>query len=116
MQTVLSTPTFLSDALRAGMSDDEVEAVVDVIAANPMAGDLIVGTGGARKLRHRRKGTGKSGGYRTIHYFAGRDVPVFLLAVYGKGDKDNLTNAERNEMSKILSTLAADYRSKRRMK
>ncbi len=114
MQTVVSTPTFLSDVLQAGMSDDEVEGIVDAIAANPMAGDLIKGTGGARKLRHRRKGTGKSGGYRTIHYFAGNDIPVFLLAVYGKGDKGSLSHTERNEIAKILATLATEYRSKRR--
>ena len=116
MQTVVSTPTFLSDAWQAGMSEDEVEAVVDTIAANPMAGDLIKGTGGARKLRHRKKGSGKSGGYRTIHYFAGRDIPVFLLAVYGKGDKGNLSQAERNAIAKVLSTVAAEYRSKRKVR
>ncbi len=93
-----------------------MEAVVDTIAANPMAGDLIKGTGGARKLRHRKKGSGKSGGYRTIHYFAGRDIPVFLLAVDGKGDKGNLSQAERNAIAKVLSTVAAEYRSKRKVR
>ncbi len=69
------------------------------IAADPLAGELIPGTGGARKLRFARRGAGKSGGYRTVHYFAGLDVPIFLLAVYGKGEKANLTQAERNALA-----------------
>ena len=100
--------------MRAGLTEDELIAIVDVIARDPMGGDLIEGTGGARKLRHRKEGVGKSGGYRTIHYFAGVDVPVFLLGVYGKGEKANLTKAERNELAAILPGLAADYRSTRR--
>ncbi len=91
MQTVLLTPTFESEARRAGLTDDEVLHIASVIAADPLAGELIPGTGGARKLRFARRGAGKSGGYRTVHYFAGLDVPIFLLAVYGKGEKANLT-------------------------
>lgn len=70
----------------------------------------MAGTGGARKLRHAGRSKGKSGGYRTIHYFAGQDVPVFLLSVYGKGTKDNLSKVERNELARILPLLADAYK------
>jgi hypothetical protein len=74
------------------------------------AGDLIVGTGGARKMRHAGRGRGKSGGYRTIHYWGGADVPIFLLSIYGKGTKDSLSNAEKRQLEKILSAMAEEYR------
>lgn len=84
--------------------------IVITISDNPQSGDIMAGTGGARKLRHAGRSKGKSGGYRTIHYYAADDVPVFLLSVYGKGAVDNLTKAERNELSKVLPQLADTYR------
>ena len=84
--------------------------IVSSIADDPLAGDLMAGTGGARKLRHAGRGKGKSGGYRTIHYYGGGDIPVFLLAIYGKGEKANLTKTERNGLAKVLPQLAEIYR------
>lgn len=110
MQTVIQTSVFLMQAKRAGLSDTEIQEIVAVIAADPEAGALMAGTGGARKLRHAREGQGKSGGYRTIHYFGGGDIPVFALAIYGKSEKGNLSKAERNELAAILPRLAAAYR------
>lgn len=68
------------------------------------------GTGGARKLRVAGRGKGKSGGYRVITFYAADDVPIFLLDLYGKGEKANLTKAERNSLHAILSTLADEHR------
>jgi hypothetical protein len=110
MQSVIETPDYLADAKDAGMTEQERKAVVDALAKNPQAGDMIVGTGGARKLRFGRHGRGKSGGYRVIFYFAGEDVPVFLLNVFAKGDRVDLSQAERNELRDELAGLAADYR------
>jgi hypothetical protein len=45
-----------------------------------------------------------------IHYFGGDDVPIFLLSIYGKGAKANLSGAERNELAKLLPKIAAAYR------
>lgn len=68
------------------------------------------GTGGCFKLRFAGRGKGKSGGYRTVHYFAGDDVPILLLALIDKGESDNLSKAERNELRKELAGYADDYR------
>ena len=92
------------------MSDEERGRVVTVVALDPSAGVAIPGTGGARKLRFGGRGKGKSGGYRVITFFSGADVPVFLLNVFAKGDKVDLTAAERNELRKELAGLADDYR------
>lgn len=110
MHTVALTSVFLTQAKRHGLSQEEVDDIIEVLSDNPQAGDIMAGTGGARKLRHAGRGKGKSGGYRTIHYFGGDDVPVFLLSVYGKGTTANLTKAERNDLAKILPQLVEAYR------
>ncbi|RVU15648.1 type II toxin-antitoxin system RelE/ParE family toxin [Methylobacterium oryzihabitans] len=110
MQTVVQTPTFLADAKAAGVEDDEVAFMTAVIAADPLAGDLIPGTGGARKVRFPRRKQGKSGGYRVITYYAAEDVPVFLLALISKGQRADLTQAERNILRATLGQIADAYR------
>lgn len=110
MQSVVETRAFQTDAKAAGMTSDEVATLITYLAANPDAGDLMVGAGGARKFRWRRPGSGKSGGYRIVTFYAGRDVPVFLLNVFTKGDRANLSPAERNALAAILPRLAAAYR------
>jgi hypothetical protein len=109
MQTIVLLPAFERDAKAAGVTDEELQAMLAFIARAPLAGDLMAGTGGARKLRHRKEGSGKSGGYRTIHYFAGEDLPIFMIAIFAKGEKDNLSKAERNEVARLLPILAATY-------
>jgi hypothetical protein len=110
MQTVIRTPTFLSDAKAAGLSDDEQNDIVSEISKTPTAGALMEGTGGCRKLRFAGKGKGKRGGFRTVHYYAGDDVPVLLLALIDKGEDENLSKAERNELRIELAGYADDYR------
>jgi hypothetical protein len=65
----------------------------------------LQGTGGIRKLRWARGGKGKSGGVRAIYYFHDRRIPLDLLTVFGKGEKDNLTKAERNELAELVVIL-----------
>lgn len=113
MQAVVETPDFAADARRARIAEDELEAMIGYIAEHPTAGDLIPGTGGARKIRFRGRGKGKSGGYRVITYYGGEDLPVFLLNIFAKGHKEDLTGAERNELRSFLSRIAATYRQDR---
>jgi hypothetical protein len=111
MHAVIETPTFLSDAAAAGLSDDERAAIVGFVAKNPKAGVLIRGTGGARKVRIAGRGKGKSGGYRLVTYFAAPDVPTFLLAMINKGERSDLSKAEQNALRTELSSIADDYRA-----
>jgi hypothetical protein len=113
MQTVIETPFFLADAKAAGVTDDERRAIVEIIAADPEAGDVIPGTGGARKVRIGGKGKGKSGGYRVVTFYAAEDVPVFLLRLVSKGQRADISQAERND---VRATLAEDYRESTRRK
>jgi len=109
MHTIIETAAYLVAAADAGMAEGERNSVVDVLAANPMAGDVMPGCGGARKLRVARRGKGKSGGYRVITYFGGDDVPVFLLTVFGKNERANLTQAERNGLAALTKRLKDSF-------
>ena len=112
MQTVVLIPMFERDIKDAGIDEDTLQSIVSAIAAAPKSGDLIPGAGGARKVRHAAPGRGKSGSYRTLHYYAGPNLPVFMLAMFRKGDKANLSKAERNAVAKMLPQLAARYKAK----
>lgn len=105
MQTVIETVSYLRAAKDAGMNADEQAAAVDLVATDPESGDVMQGTGGVRKARLAGRGKGKSGGYRIVWYFGGGDIPVFLLSVFGKGEKANLTQGERNALRQMTATL-----------
>jgi len=67
VQSVVETPIFSrrADAL---LTRDERAELITTLASNPMAGDVIPGTGGVRKLRFGAGGRGKRGGVRVIYY------------------------------------------------
>lgn len=109
MHVVVETNAYLKAATDAGMDEEERSAIVNTLASNPQAGVVMQGCGGARKLRVRKPGKGKSGGYRAITFFSGDDMPVFLITVFGKGEKDNLTKAERNILAGLTKTLIESY-------
>ena len=108
LHSVVETPEFLAGARRL-LTEGERVALINFIAENPTAGDLLQGTGGARKLRRGAKGKGKSGGARAITFYAGQDVPVFLMAIFGKNEKANLSTAGRNELRDVLASVASAY-------
>src|SRR5271156_6018130 len=110
MHAAIETPDFLADAKTAGISDEERNRIVNALARDPTAGDAIPGTGGARKVRFPGRGKGKRGGCRVISFYAGEDVPLFLLNVFAKGDRVDLSQAERNTLRRELAELAEDYR------
>jgi len=110
MHTVVETASYLSAAADAGMTDAERAAVVDMLAADPTAGTIMPGCGGARKLRVAKPGKGKSGGYRVITYLGSRELPVFLLTVFGKNERANLTKAECNGLSALTKRLEDSYK------
>ena len=109
MQGVVETKAYIAAAKDAGMSEEEMQAVVDAVAAKPQAGVVMPGCGGARKLRVAREGSGKSGGYRVITYYGGRDIPVFLLTVFGKHERANLSGAERNALAALTKRLRNSF-------
>lgn len=109
MHTVCETHSFRRAAKEAGMDDEEIERLIDHLAEHPTAGDEMAGTGGCRKLRVAGRGRGKSGGYRTITFYSGSNMPVFLITVFSKGERANLSQAERNALKDLTGELTAAY-------
>jgi hypothetical protein len=109
MHVVVELPGFVAAVRAAGLSDNDRAGIIDRVAERPDAGDVIPGTGGARKLRFAGRGKGKSG-YRVITFYTGPDLPLFLITLFSKGEKLNISQAERNAMRRELVGLAEDYR------
>lgn len=108
LQTVVELPEFQRRA-KAVMSDGEREAAVLWIAGNPDAGVSL--GGGLRKVRIPREGGGKSGGFRTIYVFGGRHMPIFLITVFAKNERANLTAKEQAaavDLSKEIVAMWSD--------
>ena len=87
------------------LSAPERQDLIDYLAEHPQAGDIMEGTGGVRKLRWRRGGQGKSGGVRIIYYYHSDRMPLYLPTLFAKGDKANLTQAERHELASLVDIL-----------
>lgn len=85
------------------MTEESLEDLYDYLCHHPNEGDLIRGTGGIRKLRWKTGKTnkGKSGGVRVIYYYE-HEAFIILLTLYSKSEKENLTDAERNTLKKLL--------------
>ena len=105
---VVETAAFIAKA-KGCMSDAERMAAIDSIAAAPDMGDLLEGGGGVRKIRFAVGGRGKSGGARIVYYYQCPEVPVFLLTVFAKNEKPNLTKAERNILAMVAKGIATAY-------
>ena len=85
--------------------DEEREAFVNFVAGNPDAGDAIPDTGGVRKIRWVRAGTGKRGGVRVIYFYHNADRPLYLLMVYAKTRQENLSPEEKRIVRKLAAIL-----------
>lgn len=102
--SVVETPEFLA-ATRRIMDDDERGLLVDYLARNPLAGDLIPGTGGVRKLRWSLTGRGKRGGARVVYFYHGDAMPIFALTAYAKNERTDLSQADRNDFRRLTALL-----------
>jgi hypothetical protein len=94
------------------LTADEQDAVIDLIAYEPTCGDLIAGSGGLRKLRVGRSGSGKRGGARVIYYFYNEDIPVLLMAIYAKNEKADLSERDKKESVRYAKEFVAQWRRK----
>lgn len=107
MQTIAETSEYLRRADKL-LTESERSDVVAYLAVHPKAGDLMEGTGGVRKLRWARGGRGKSGGVRIIYYVHSEAMPLYLLTLFAKSERANLSKAERNDLAALVVTLV-DY-------
>ena len=114
LHTVAETPQFLRDVSAAGLSETERKVIVDSIAADPRQGVEMRGSGGVRKIRFAGRGKGKSGGYRVVAAYMGLHVPVYLLALLSKGDRENFSAAEIAAFKTVTTAISHYWRERAR--
>lgn len=110
VHTVVDTQAFTARAKKLGLSASELASIYDLYAAEPDYGKVVKNTGGLRKGRIAKDGTGKSGGYRLFSFFADRANPVFLLWILDKTDDDTLTDAQENAFKALTTLLKKELR------
>lgn len=87
--------TFIESSLFEGnrplyLDEDEFSELQQFMMQNPEAGEVVPGSGGVRKLRWRRRGMGKRGGLRIIHFVRYEPNEFWMLALYAKAKQDNV--------------------------
>lgn len=87
------------------MNEEDLRRLQEEILSDPKVGSVMKGTGGVRKMRFAFEHSGKSGGVRVIYVDFEIHEKVFLLTAYAKNEKDNLTEAERNELRLLIEVL-----------
>ena len=105
MITVVETTSFINGSKKL-LSDEERRALINHLAANPEAGDIMPRTGGLRKFRFASvEGKGKSGGSRVIYFYCNDRMPLFMIAIYGKARQDNLTREQERVFYNLVKQL-----------
>ena len=97
-----STHEFDRQWERMGLEDEDQRKLENEIANNPKIGDVIRGTGGLRKMRFALEGRGKSGGSRVLYVDFVILERVYLVYAYPKGEKDDISSAEREMFRKVI--------------
>lgn len=106
--TIVEHPTYLKRAEKL-LTPGQMDEIADTLAAHPLSGQVMPGTGGFRKWRYAGVvGKGKSGGVRIIHLFVSDAGIVHIVAIYAKSDRANLTKAEQNELYALAQILKED--------
>lgn len=102
-------PSYI-ETVKGVLTDDDERMLEQKLIENPDAGDLVRGTGGARKVRVGRSeaGRGTRGGARVIYYFRSRIGRVHLLVAYAKGDADDLSKAGKDLIKAYIAHIEAE--------
>ena len=100
VHTVSETPIFQKYADSVWTEAERVE-FINWIAANPLAGDVVPGSNGCRKVRWSRSGMGKRGGVRVIYLLKNEREETLLLAAHTKTEHDTLSKAFLQALSNL---------------
>lgn len=111
MLTVAELPLFSKQA-DALFSESEKAELISFLSWNPLAGDIVRGTGGVRKLRFAASGRGKRGGARVIYYYVDDHMPLYALLAYPKNAKTDLTAEEKRMAAKLVEAIKTARRKR----
>lgn len=98
--TVLLLPKFRAEATGL-IGSDGIESVAAYLKERPVAGDVIPGAGGVRKLRWAARGKGKRGGARIIYLYLVLEASIYLMRCYAKNVKTDLTEDEKKQLRQM---------------
>ncbi len=98
-------PIFQKKWKALGLTDQDLRRLQEELLADPKLGAVMQGTGGVRKMRFAFEDRGKSGSVRVIYVDFEVYEKIFLITAYPKNEKDNLTQAERNELRQMIHIL-----------
>ena len=101
---IIKLKPFTKQAKRL-LDEDKLWGLMTHLANNPLAGVVIPGTGGVRKIRWGMDGRGKRGGARVIYFYHDLNMPIYLLAVYAKSERIDATPKEKKEWKEMVETL-----------
>ena len=101
----IETNEFRKRWTKLGLSEEDLRELEGFLLEHPEAGDMVQGTGGVRKIRWARPGRGRSGGVRAIYVdFADRET-TWLITVFGKNEKVDLSAEERREIKLFVKRI-----------
>ena len=101
----IETPSFTKKWFALGFTDDDLAELQQFLLKNPEAGDIMVGTGGLKKIRFAFQGRGKSGSSRVCYVDFATFAKTYLIQVFSKEEQSNLTDAEKNAVKKVIGIL-----------
>ena len=88
-----------------GLSEDDLKKLEEILLENPQLGDVIEGTGGARKMRIQIENRGKTGGGRVIYVDVFEKEKLYFLLAYPKNVQDNLTPDQKKQVRKLVEAI-----------
>jgi len=101
----VETTIFTKQWKELDLNDNDLLRLQNHLIKNPYLGDIIIGTGGARKIRFALPHKGKSGGARVIYVNVIQDKEIHLLLCYSKGKQENLTEQQRKQLKTFVSII-----------
>ena len=88
-----------------GLTEEDLRMLEKMLLTNPQIGDVIEGTGGARKMRIQMESRGKSGGGRVIYVDVFEAEKLYLLLAYPQNVQDDLTPDQKKQVRKLVEAI-----------
>ena len=102
------TKIFDEDWKNAGLNDEDLRELEQMLITNPKAGDVIPGLSGGRKIRFAANGRGKSGGVRVVYVDIVVREHIYLLLAYPKNVRTNITSEQKRMLNKLIAVIKED--------